>query len=191
MPIEFQNPGKERTWGGSCVAILSPVESTCFPLLMYRKEQELLGLTLLSFFFFLVLGIKPALIHAKYTLYPVMTLIWRNIYCWILFLAPTWQLSNCQYLQIPGNPMAFSSLSKHHTWTWCTDICRQCTYTHRIKNFKITIWIHQVNQTVQLSLGSSALWHSGNVFQLFPSLCWHKILWNRWLQRNPGPLEEQ
>lgn len=48
---------------------LSPMESSYFPLLMYRKEQELIDLTLLSFFFFLVLGVKPALLHAKYTLY--------------------------------------------------------------------------------------------------------------------------
>lgn len=55
---------------------LSPVVSSYFPLLMYHKEQELIDLTLLSyFFFFLVLGVKPALLHAKYTLYPVMALI--------------------------------------------------------------------------------------------------------------------
>lgn len=108
---------------------------------MYCKEQELIDLTLLSFFFFLVLGVKPTLIHAKYTLYPVMVLIWRNIYCWVLFLAPTCQLSNCLYFHFQGIWWPFlASLSTTHGYGAQTYVGNVPIHTG-LNILKITIWI--------------------------------------------------
>lgn len=49
---------------------LSPVVSSYFPLLMYHKEQELIDLTLLSYFFFFGAGSQASSFTCKVHIIP-------------------------------------------------------------------------------------------------------------------------